>query len=60
MAAKVSIGDAVWSPLKDQLDVKSSFFSIYSEGEVNGVKKSVIAVAERPRDVALQYWRPGD
>lgn len=55
-----SIGDAVWSPLKDQLDVKSSFFSIYSEGVVNGVKKSVIAVAERPRDVALQYWRPGD
>ncbi|MFZ5874972.1 MAG: type II secretion system minor pseudopilin GspK [Nitrospirota bacterium] len=46
--------------LQQQLDVKSSFFSVYSEGEVNGVKKAVIAVVNRPRDQALTYWRLAD
>ncbi len=46
--------------LQQQLDVKSSFFSIYSEGEVNGVRKAVIAVVERPSNLALRYWRLAD
>lgn len=44
-----------------QLEVGSRYFSIYSEGEANGVKKSVIAVVERVGlDVRLRYWRLGD
>ncbi len=58
--AGMSDTDPRRSLLQQQLDVKSSFFSIYSEGEVNGVKKAVIAVAERPRDLALRYWRLAD
>lgn len=48
------------SKIASQLAVTSQAFSIYSEGEANGVKKSVIAVAERVGDVKLRYWRPGE
>lgn len=48
------------SALQPQLEVGSRFFSIYAEGEANGVKKSVIAVAERSGEPVLRYWRLGD
>ncbi|MFZ5861251.1 MAG: type II secretion system minor pseudopilin GspK [Nitrospirota bacterium] len=51
---------AVVSAISPQLDVGSRFFSIYSEGEANGVKKSVIAVVERAGEPVLRYWRLGD
>jgi general secretion pathway protein K len=51
----------VVSKLNPQLDVKSQFFSIYAEGEANGVKKGVIAVADRATgDSTLRYWRLAD
>jgi general secretion pathway protein K len=51
----------VVSKLNPQLDVKSQFFSIYAEGEANGVKKGVIAVADRViGDPVLTYWRLAD
>jgi general secretion pathway protein K len=46
--------------LQQRLDKASSFFSVYSEGEVNGVRKSVIAVVDRDRNLELQYWRLAD
>ncbi len=51
---------AVYSPIQAQLDVGSRYFSIYAEGEANGVKKGVIAVAERTAEPALRYWRLSD
>jgi general secretion pathway protein K len=51
---------AVVSAIQPQLDVGSRFFSIYSEGNANGVKRSVIAVIERTGDPVVRYWRPGD
>jgi general secretion pathway protein K len=51
---------AVYSAIQPQLEVGSRFFSIYAEGEANGVKKGVIAVAERVGDPALRYWRLAD
>src|SRR5574341_273389 len=51
----------VISKLNPQLDVRSLYFSIYAEGEANGVKKGVIAVADRTTgDPALKYWRLAD
>jgi general secretion pathway protein K len=59
--AGMSDTDARRSLLQQQVDFKSSFFSIYSEGEVNGVKKAVIAVAERGgKEPVLRYWRLAD
>jgi general secretion pathway protein K len=59
--AGMSDTDPRRSLLQQQLDVKSSFFSIYSEGAANGVKKSVIAMAQREgSEVRLRYWRLGD
>jgi general secretion pathway protein K len=51
---------AVYSAIQPQLEVGSRFFSIYAEGEANGVKKAVIAVAERVGEPALRYWRLAD
>jgi hypothetical protein len=51
----------VLSKLNPQLDVRSLYFSIYAEGEANGVKKGVIAVADRTTgDPTLRYWRLAD
>lgn len=47
--------------VNQQLNVTSRFFSIYAEGEANGVKKGVIAVADREKlDPVLRYWRLSD
>lgn len=51
---------AVYSAIQSQLDVGSRYFSIYAEGEANGVKKGVIAVAERTAEPVLRYWRLSD
>jgi general secretion pathway protein K len=50
----------VYSAIQSQLDVGSRYFSIYAEGEANGVKKGVIAVAERTAEPVLRYWRLSD
>jgi general secretion pathway protein K len=53
-------GDTRLSALWDRLEVRSSAFSVYSEGEVNGVRKAVIAVVNRDSNLELQYWRLAD
>ncbi len=55
------LAPAVYSAIAPQLDVGSRFFAIYAEGEANGVKKGVIAVADRTTgDPRLRYWRLAD
>ena len=52
---------AVVSRLVPRLTVTSSFFSVYAEGEANGVKKGVLAVVDRSRgEPVLRYWRLAD
>jgi general secretion pathway protein K len=58
--AGMSDTDPRLSSLWPRLAVRSSFFSVYSEGDVNGVRKAVIAVVDRPRNLELQYWRLAD
>jgi general secretion pathway protein K len=50
----------VVSAIQPYLTTGSRYFSVYSEGEANGVKKSVIAVIESTDDSVLKYWRLGD
>jgi len=51
----------VVSRLVPRLTVTSSFFSVYAEGEANGVKKGVLAVVDRSRgEPVLRYWRLAD
>lgn len=55
------ITQPVYSAIQSHLDVGSRFFSIYAEGEANGVKKGVIAVADRDTGTPiLRYWRLSD
>lgn len=58
---KVPGMEAVVSPLQSQLEVRSQHFSVYAEGEANGVKKGVLAVVDRSRgEPILRYWRLAD
>jgi len=58
---KVSGMEAVASSLQSQIDVRSQHFSVYAEGEANGVKKGVLAVVDRSRgEPVLRYWRLAD
>jgi general secretion pathway protein K len=52
---------AVVSQLLPRITVASSVFSVYAEGEANGVKKGVLAVVDRSRgEPVLKYWRLAD
>jgi general secretion pathway protein K len=52
---------AVVSQLLPRITVASSVFSVYAEGEANGVKKGVLAVVDRSRgEPTLRYWRLAD
>ncbi|OGW62285.1 MAG: hypothetical protein A2638_03020 [Nitrospirae bacterium RIFCSPHIGHO2_01_FULL_66_17] len=52
---------AVVSQLLPRITVASSWFSVYAEGEANGVKKGVLAVVDRSRgEPTLRYWRLAD
>lgn len=52
---------AVVSQLLPRITVASSWFSVYAEGEANGVKKGVLAVVDRSRgEPVLKYWRLAD
>ncbi len=52
---------AVVSQLLPRMTVASSWFSVYAEGEANGVKKGVLAVVDRSRgEPILRYWRLAD
>ena len=52
---------AVVSQLLPRMTVTSSWFSVYAEGEANGVKKGVLAVVDRSRgEPILKYWRLAD
>ena len=49
--------------LKSQQDyaLTSDVFSVYAEGEANGVKKGILAVVDRSRgEPVLKYWRLAD
>ena len=51
----------VVSQLLPRITVASSWFSVYAEGEANGVKKGVLAVVDRSRgEPILRYWRLAD
>ena len=51
----------VVSQLLPRMTVASSWFSVYAEGEANGVKKGVLAVVDRSRgEPVLKYWRLAD
>ncbi len=52
---------AVVSQLLPRITVTSSWFSVYAEGEANGVKKGILAVVDRSRgEPTLRYWRLAD
>jgi general secretion pathway protein K len=52
---------AVVSQLLPRITVASSWFSVYAEGEANGVKKGILAVVDRSRgEPVLKYWRLAD
>jgi general secretion pathway protein K len=52
---------AVVSQLLPRITVASSWFSVYAEGEANGVKKGILAVVDRSRgEPILRYWRLAD
>ena len=52
---------AVVSQLLPRITVTSSWFSVYAEGEANGVKKGVLAIVDRSRgEPILRYWRLAD
>lgn len=52
---------AVVSQLLPRMTVTSSWFSVYAEGEANGVKKGILAVVDRSRgEPILKYWRLAD
>ena len=52
---------AVVSQLLPRMTVTSSWFSVYAEGEANGVKKGILAVVDRSREEPiLKYWRLAD
>lgn len=52
---------AVVSQLLPRITVASSWFSVYAEGEANGVKKGVLAIVDRSRgEPVLKYWRLAD
>lgn len=51
----------VVSQIVPRLTVTSSAFSVYAEGEANGVKKGVLAIVDRSRgEPTLRYWRLAD
>lgn len=52
------VGQNVYSGMQGILDIKSTYFSIYSQGEVNDVKSIVAAVARRNgKKVSLLSWK---
>ena len=56
---KVIGEEDLYNRVQGLIDVKSSFFSIRSQGEVNGVHKTIRAVVERPsqKSTVIRYWR---
>ncbi len=60
--SKVSgMTSAVVSQLLPRIAVTSSSFSVYAEGEANGVRKGVLAIVDRSRgEPVLKYWRLAD
>ncbi|MEO6666533.1 MAG: hypothetical protein ABIO65_07155, partial [Nitrospiria bacterium] len=51
----------VESQIKDLLNVRSTHFWVYAEGDAHGVKKAVQAVVDRSAgEPVLRYWRLAD
>jgi general secretion pathway protein K len=56
---KELIGDIeTYNRIQDMIDVKSYYYSVDSIGEVNGIRKHIVAVLKRDKDkIKIVYWK---
>jgi len=54
----ISISDHVYTEISKFIDIKSSYFSISSTGEINQSRRTIIAIIERSGTKSkIKYWR---